>query len=331
LATGEITQTFQTSLPDTNPFPNRLGDNFSQWDKYRVSIPQMLAFASIFQVPMVGSDVCGFAGNTTEELCARWAMLGGFYPFYRNHNEFGTISQEFYRWPTVTEAAKNIIDIRYRLLDYLYTCFHRQTLTGTPFLQPLFYVYPEDSKTFGNELQFFYGDSILVSPVSEEGATSVEAYFPEDLFYDWFTGVAVQGKGSVKTITDLAMTDIPIHIRGGSIIPLRTASAKTTTDLRKRGFEILIAPNADGSAEGELYIDDGESIQPDTATDIQFKYRDGKLRILGRFGYRPNVVVEAVTLLGQKNKRRDIGYDAQRQSVTKKVQIELTGPAEVTL
>jgi alpha-glucosidase len=280
---------------------------------------------------MVGSDVCGFAGNTTEELCARWAMLGGFYPFYRNHNEFGTISQEFYRWPTVTEAAKNIIDIRYRLLDYLYTCFHRQTLTGTPFLQPLFYVYPEDSKTFGNELQFFYGDSILVSPVSEEGATSVEAYFPEDLFYDWFTGVAVQGKGSVKTITDLAMTDIPIHIRGGSIIPLRTASAKTTTDLRKRGFEILIAPNADGSAEGELYIDDGESIQPDTATDIQFKYRDGKLRILGRFGYRPNVVVEAVTLLGQKNKRRDIGYDAQRQSVTKKVQIELTGPAEVTL
>ncbi|KAJ5268560.1 hypothetical protein N7505_004318 [Penicillium chrysogenum] len=308
-----------------------LGDNFSQWDKYRVSISQMLAFASIFQVPMVGSDVCGFAGNTTEELCARWAMLGGFYPFYRNHNEFGTIPQEFYRWPTVTEAAKKIIDIRYRLLDYLYTSFYRQTLTGTPFLQPLFYVYPEDSNTFGNELQFFYGDSILVSPVSEEGATSVNAYFPEDLFYDWFTGVAVQGEGSVKTITDLVITDIPIHIRGGSIIPLRTASAKTTTDLRKRGFEILIAPNADGSAEGELYIDDGESIQPDSAADIQFKYRDGKLRIQGRFGYRPNVAVEAVTLLGQKNKRRDVGYDAQRQSVTKKVQIELTGPAEVTL
>ncbi|OQE78636.1 hypothetical protein PENNAL_c0055G04486 [Penicillium nalgiovense] len=308
-----------------------LGDNFSQWDKYRVSIPQMLAFASIFQVPMVGSDVCGFAGNTTEELCARWAMLGGFYPFYRNHNEFGTMPQEFYLWPTVTEAAKKIIDIRYRLLDYLYTSFYRQTLTGSPFLQPLFYVYPEDSNTFGNELQFFYGDSILVSPVSEEGATAVDAYFPKDLFYDWSTGVAVQGEGSVKTITDLAITDIPIHIRGGNIIPLRTASAKTTTDLRKRGFEILIAPDTDGSAEGELYIDDGESIQPDTAADIQFKYRDGKLRILGRFGYRPNVIIEVVTLLGQKNKRRDVGYDAQRQSVTKKVQIELTGPAEVIL
>lgn len=291
----------------------------------------MLAFASFFQVPMVGSDVCGFAGNTTEELCARWAMLGGFYPFYRNHNEIGGIPQEFYRWPTVTEAAKKIIDIRYRLLDYLYTSFHRQTLTGTPFLQPLFYVYPQDSKTFGNELQFFYGESILVSPVSEEGATSVDAYFPNDLFYDWFTGAAVQGDGSVKTISDLAITDIPIHIRGGRIIPLRTESAKTTTDLRKRGFEILIAPGADGSAEGELYLDDGESLRPQEAAEIQFKFRDGKLKILGRFGYHPNVVIEAVTLLGQKHKPRDVAYDARRQTVTKKVQIELTGPAQVNV
>ena len=303
----------------------------SEWDKLRVSIPQMLAFASIYQVPMVGSDVCGFGGDTTEELCARWAMLGAFSPFYRNHNSLGQLAQEFYRWPVVTEAAKKIIDIRYRLLDYLYTSFHRQTLTGTPFLQPLFYVYPEDSKTFGNELQFFYGDSILVSPVLQQGASSVDAYFPKDLFYDWFTGLAVQGDGSVKTITDLAVTDIPIHIRGGSIIPLRTESAKTTTELRKRGFEILIAPGADGSAEGELYLDDGESIEPASAAEIQFQYQNGKLKILGRFGYHPNVVIEAVTLLGQKNKRRDVEYDAQRQSITKKVDIKLTGPAEVTL
>lgn len=306
---------------------NRLGDNLSEWTKYRVSIAEMLAFASIFQVPMVGSDVCGFGGNTTEELCARWATLGAFYPFYRNHNELGSIPQEFYRWPSVAEAARKIIDIRYRLLDYLYTAFHRQTQTGEPFLQPLFYVYPTDTNTFGNELQFFYGDALLISPVHDEGQTSVDAYFPNDLFYDWYTGETIHGHGGNITLSNIDITSIPIHIRGGSIIPLRTKGAMTTTELRHRGFEILIAPNMDGYAAGELYLDDGESLHPDSTSMIEFEYREGQLHIRGEFGYQANVAIESVTLLGQKGAKPR--KSSRSQVVTKQVQVELTGPAVV--
>jgi alpha-glucosidase len=311
----------------------RLGDNLSQWDKYRISISQMLAFASIFQIPMVGSDVCGFGGNTTEELCARWATLGAFNPFYRNHNELGAIPQEFYRWPTVANAARKAIETRYRLLDYLYTAFHRQSQTGEPFLQPLFYVYPSDANTFANEAQFFYGDSILVSPVQDVGQTSVDAYFPNDVFYDWNSGAVIRGQGATVHLDNIDVTEIPIHIRGGSVIPLRSKSAMTTTELRRRGFEILVAPNQSGYASGSLYLDDGESL--DTVSSlIEFEYNRGHLTIRGQFGYRANVVIESVTVLGQSQPwkaKRGVEFDAAKHSITKKVDIDLSGPAEIDI
>ncbi|KAG4437809.1 hypothetical protein IFR05_006696 [Cadophora sp. M221] len=275
-----------------------LGDNLSTWPLYRNSIQGMLDFAAIYQMPMVGSDVCGFGGNTTEMLCARWATLGAFNPFFRNHNGDSSNPQEFYLWESVTAAAKNAIDIRYRLLDYIYTALHEQSVSGTPILNPLFFIYPEDAKTFGVELQFFYGSSLLVSPVTEENTTSVQIYLPDDVFYDFKTYEMVRGRGERVNLTDVPFTEIPLHIRGGSILPVRNSSAYTTNEVRKQPFNILVAPSEEGQARGALYLDDGESIVQDSTSEIEFVYKGRELVIGGTFGYQEeeNWVHEVVVL-----------------------------------
>ncbi|KAI5826310.1 glycoside hydrolase family 31 protein [Schizophyllum commune Tattone D] len=261
-----------------------LGDNESNWDQYRNSIANILAMAGVYQVPM--------------NLCARWAALGAFYPFMRNHNGDSSISQEYYLWETVTNSAKNAIEIRYRLLDYFYTALHKQHLDGTPAIAPLWHYYPKDANTYAIDTQFFFGPHVMVSPILEENSESRDAYFPNDIFYDWYSLTALQGSGADGTM-NADITSIPVHIRGGSILPLRVKGAMTTAALRRTNFELVVAVGLDGTAEGSLYIDDGVSIEQQKTTEVTMKYDKGTLTVDGTFDYDVgDVKLERVRVLG---------------------------------
>lgn len=164
--------------------------------------------------------------------------------------------------------------------------------------------YPSDSATHGIETQFFYGPSLLISPVTEKDSTSVIFYLPNDIFYDLFTLKQMESTGGTVTYNDVKFTDIPVHIRGGSIVPTRVNSAKTTKELREEDFELIIAPGKDGRAFGTLYLDDGESIEQEATSEIEFTFEDNTISADGSFGFQTKQGVFSVLLLGKDGAKR---------------------------
>uniref|UniRef100_A0A672UQC1 Lysosomal alpha-glucosidase n=1 Tax=Strigops habroptila TaxID=2489341 RepID=A0A672UQC1_STRHB len=159
------------------------GDVGSNWEQLYYSIPEVLLF-NLFGVPLVGADICGFAGDTSEELCVRWTQLGAFYPFMRNHNDHGARPQEPYAFSPAAQAAmRSALHLRYSLLPFLYTLFHRAHSAGETVARPLFLEFPQDRNTWAVDRQLMWGAALLITPVLEAGQTKVSGYFPPGTWY----------------------------------------------------------------------------------------------------------------------------------------------------
>lgn len=205
---------------------------------------------------------------------------------------------------------------------------YQQSVDGTPLISPLWYLYPTDAQTFGIDLQFFFGLDVLVSPVTMENETTVDVYLPDDQFYDFFTYAPVRGHGSTITLSDVDFESIPVHIRGGSILPLRIESANTTTALRTKDFNLVIAPGLQGTAQGSLYLDDGNSLIQNSTSQITFSYAGAtdagnrshsnstSFAMDGQFGYdMGSVKVAQVVVLGWTAEPK--GVEANGQNINK--------------
>uniref|UniRef100_M0R544 Lysosomal alpha-glucosidase n=1 Tax=Rattus norvegicus TaxID=10116 RepID=M0R544_RAT len=252
------------------------GDVWSSWEHLAYSVPEILQF-NLLGVPLVGADICGFQGNTTEELCVRWTQLGAFYPFMRNHNDLNSLPQEPYRFSeTAQQAMRKAFTLRYALLPYLYTLFHGAHVKGDTVARPLFLEFPEDPSTWSVDRQLLWGPALLVTPVLEPGKTDVTGYFPKGMWYN-LQMVPVETLGSLPSSSpassfrsivhskgqwltlEAPLDTINVHLRAGYIIPLQGPSL-TTTESRKQPMALAVALTESGEASGELFWDDGESL-----------------------------------------------------------------------
>ncbi|KAI1307605.1 Lysosomal alpha-glucosidase [Halotydeus destructor] len=230
------------------------GDVWSKWDALAWSIPAIMEF-NMVGMPMVGADICGFNGNTTVPLCARWSALGAFYPFSRNHNTLGAPDQDpAAMGGVVLQAAKYALGLRYSVIPYLYTLFWRATTDGQTVMRPLFFEFPADNETYPIESQFMLGPSLMVIPALTEDI-NVSAYLPKGKWYG-DSGLLQDSPGSYYDF-NITMDQIILARRGGSIItghPVR----QTTTAQRLEPFTLTVYLDNKMEAKGELYWDDGQ-------------------------------------------------------------------------
>jgi alpha-glucosidase len=256
------------------------GDNVSRWTDMYFAIPQALSMA-IFGIPMFGPDTCGFSSNSDEELCNRWMQLSAFFPFYRNHNVLAANPQEPYRWASVIAATKSAMQIRYSLLPYIYTLFYNAHTQADTVMRALPWEFPNDPSLAGADRQFLLGPALMVTPVLNQGATSVDGVFPGigkgTRWFDWYTGSEVTGVAPGANVTLPApLGYIQLHVRGGYVLP-QQEPGYTTTESRNGAWGVLVALDGSGSASGSLYLDDGYSLEPNATTMVTFSVSNGAL------------------------------------------------------
>ncbi|RHZ86672.1 hypothetical protein Glove_48g60 [Diversispora epigaea] len=282
-----------------------LGDNSSEWDDLIYSISGILSF-QLFGIPMVGADICGFNGKCKEDIAIRWFQLGSFYPFCRNHNAINMPGQECYMTKKVERISKIWIHARYQLLPYWYTIFYFSSTKGLPVTMPLWFLDPNVQDTWDIDRQYLIGESILVTPVLESESTKVTGYIPAGRWYDFISGkIFYEGDQGKLIELDAPIEIIPIHIRGGSIIPMHCQVGLQIYECRKSGIKLQIALDPEGKAKGNLYLDDGETLFEKVGNNytlVSFTVENKKLKVEGTFGYRDGqgAFVDEIVFLGSK-------------------------------
>jgi alpha-glucosidase/alpha-D-xyloside xylohydrolase len=264
------------------------GDIYSRWETLKTHVPVAVNTA-LSGIPYWGTDIGGFVPTPeyTGELHVRWFQFGAFNPLFRAHGRTwqlrlpwgwnrGTVgvsevagygggagdpAAEHLNDARVEPILKKYLELRYRLMPYLYSAVRECSQTGMPIIRSLWLHYPDDPAAIARGDEFLWGRDILVAPVVERGAASRRLYLPRGAWFDFWTNERTEGGREIDRLVDLET--MPLYVRAGAIVPM--GPLRQYTDEPVAGPTTLtVYPGADGRFA--LYDDDGKS----------FNYRKGE-------------------------------------------------------
>lgn len=166
------------------------------------------------------SDLGGFAfPNVDAELYVRWMQYGVFQPVYRPHAQDDVPSEPVFWDEETINLSRKAIELRYRLLPYIYTAAFQNNQTGIPLMRPLFFEEPDNHKYYHISETYLFGDDLLVTPVLRKDEKTVTSHMPSTAnWYDFYTGEKYKG-GEVYHIKTQT-SRIPVFVRAGAFVPM---------------------------------------------------------------------------------------------------------------
>ncbi len=280
------------------------GDVVTDWNVLRNQISAGLNF-SLCGIPYWNSDIGGFfTGNfpggvknkAFHEIYVRWLQFGTFCPMMRSHGtdtpreifQFGKKGDWSY------DAIDKFINLRYRLLPYIYSTSWEVTSKSSSMMRALVMDFAEDKNALDINNEYMFGKSFLVCPVTEpmyvktkkdenkyvdpvedfSKVKSTSVYLPAGTqWFDFWTGKSFKGGQTIEKETPISI--MPLYVKAGSIVPwgpeVQYASEKKADDM-----EIRIFPRADG--EFTLYEDEGDNYNYEKGkyATITFSWNDSQ-------------------------------------------------------
>lgn len=239
------------------------GDVGRNWSGLQAQ-PSIMLSMGLSGFGYMHSDAGGFTiDKRDDELYTRWLQFATFTPIFRPHAD-EIIPAEPVLWPDIVQArVKPLIELRYRMLPYIYTLSWENSRTGMPLARPMFYEFEEVSDTLHN--QYMWGSHILVAPILEKGLKTIKVYLPKGFWYDFYTEKVYRGGKWIEVETE--EDKLPIFIREGAIIPLAKLASNTqeySTDTLEYTYYYSENPS-----ENKFYFDDGAKVDAYIDGDYQ--------------------------------------------------------------